>query len=572
MGEGDICSFTVDVDAWVSDSEAESHMAEDETDDSGSWSCQRPVPPDRERCAFHPKNETDALTGTEVVDALRDSIDHLRSTAGERQIAKKAPFATLREPDFTNELVESSDNHPIDLRHANIVGDVDFTGAVVRERIIADGIDCGGSVMLTDAVVEREFRLDGAIVAEDVELTNADINGRFSASDARIRGCIDGTDLSAGDNLVIRRTMCDGPFRAHGMNCSGDVLLDEAEMGEIAWSNVTIHGEVLATDSIVDGDVNLWNARFHDPVRWQSVVVAGEFVASNSLFESVARFTDASLGLDPTFESAEFESVEISGIRPHRSTIDLSEAHISNGVLDASGAAVDLTGATVGDVSFTRDGPIEYQRYRIENTAFDGFDFRDADVRRWFSETDWFLHGAPYNSNEKIPPETLESTYLKAKNGAEQVGDTKAAGEFFRREMIARRRRRWQQALRADSGDDSGATIWRRIGWVKKAAGNALFGLVAGHGERPGRTVLAGVGTIVFFSALFGAVWPAPAPPYGSPIGYLILSLESFVTLVLGGSEQVGYRSVRLIAQIEAFIGAFLIALFVFALTRSVHR
>jgi hypothetical protein len=52
----------------------------------------------------------------------------------------------------------------------------------------------------------------------------------------------------------------------------------------------------------------------------------------------------------------------------------------------------------------------------------------------------------------------------------------------------------------------------------------------------------------------------------------VILSLESFVGLVLGGAEPIGNPWVRLLASIEGFMGAFFIALFVFALTRSIHR
>lgn len=61
-------------------------------------------------------------------------------------------------------------------------------------------------------------------------------------------------------------------------------------------------------------------------------------------------------------------------------------------------------------------------------------------------------------------------------------------------------------------------------------------------------------------------------PLYGDAIGYLVLSLQSFVTLVLGGAEDVGGPWIRLLARVEGFVGAFLIALFVFTLTRSIHR
>jgi hypothetical protein len=41
---------------------------------------------------------------------------------------------------------------------------------------------------------------------------------------------------------------------------------------------------------------------------------------------------------------------------------------------------------------------------------------------------------------------------------------------------------------------------------------------------------------------------------------------------VVGRAAEVPVTSINLLSQIEAFLGAFLIALFVFTLTRSIHR
>ena len=111
-----------------------------------------------------------------------------------------------------------------------------------------------------------------------------------------------------------------------------------------------------------------------------------------------------------------------------------------------------------------------------------------------------------------------------------------------------------------------------RFGSLYRWAANATLEAVAGYGERPSRVVGTSVSTIGCFSLLFALTWPG-SPPYGSAGGYLVLSIESFVTLVLGGAAEV--RSpwwLRLLAEIEGFLGVFLVALFVFALTRSIHR
>jgi hypothetical protein len=52
---------------------------------------------------------------------------------------------------------------------------------------------------------------------------------------------------------------------------------------------------------------------------------------------------------------------------------------------------------------------------------------------------------------------------------------------------------------------------------------------------------------------------------------YLLVSFQSFITFVLASVTGVS-PTIRLVAQLEGFVGAFMVALLVFALTRSVHR
>ena len=158
----------------------------------------------------------------------------------------------------------------------------------------------------------------------------------------------------------------------------------------------------------------------------------------------------------------------------------------------------------------------------------------------------------------------LENTYLKAKNGANEIGDAKAAAEFFRKEMLFRR---YQYVTKFRQGD----SLRERAVAAGQWTANALLDITSGYGERPSRVVAFSVGVVLVFAGLFAIVWPT-GPYGGGVVGYLLLSLESFVTLVLGGGVTVEEPRVRLLAQVEGFIGAFLIALFVFTLTRSIHR
>jgi hypothetical protein len=65
-----------------------------------------------------------------------------------------------------------------------------------------------------------------------------------------------------------------------------------------------------------------------------------------------------------------------------------------------------------------------------------------------------------------------------------------------------------------------------------------------------------------------------PSPPYGSNWGYVLVSLGSFVTLILSApsvAENAGFW-VNFLAGIEGLLGVSFVALLVFTLTRSIHR
>jgi len=174
------------------------------------------------------------------------------------------------------------------------------------------------------------------------------------------------------------------------------------------------------------------------------------------------------------------------------------------------------------------------------------------------------IAGAIVDVDAEVPDaETLVTTYVLARNGANRVGDTNAASRFFRNEML-QRRRAYRAAARA--GSSSRERLRAGFDYVS----NLLFALSSGYGERPGRVLTFSGVVVLVFAGLFAAL--LPAPPYGGPVGYGLLSLESFVALILGGGTEQSDLAVRLAATLEGFVGAFLIALFVFALTRSLER
>lgn len=90
----------------------------------------------------------------------------------------------------------------------------------------------------------------------------------------------------------------------------------------------------------------------------------------------------------------------------------------------------------------------------------------------------------------------------------------------------------------------------------------SLLGLITGYGEKPQRVLAWSVFIVLVFTALFAGFGEldglgvvensfATTPPYDSMVGYLIVSLEAFVTLVLGDPAKIPSPLARLFAQIE---------------------
>lgn len=516
------CSYVFDPTVWRDEHGTDSQLEQDELTDDGVWRCPHSTYGKWEHCLFHADPED------KNSDEVREELLHRIGQPGK----KKKQFIGARFGDLNldYDVLESGDNHLIDLRHAKFGGKTTFKSAIVRQPFRLDGAIFRGNARFVDTVFEAEAYFSVTTFHDDAYFINTtfDQGGYFYKSTLR------------GDS-----------------DFSMAVFHDEVDFIEATFRRVHFR------EAVFGARADFKKATFHHGMFW-GAKFDGNALFNESMFDEWASFREAVF--DGKAQFADLQLVSDSCY------IDLRRSSIEQGTLSqpADGKAVyDLKDATVGDLALsdgaTSGETLDY--YRLLNTTFDGFDFgryRDA-----LNATGWAIHDvvqavAVDEGRSDPSPGNLESTYLKAKNGANRIGDVKAAAEFFRKEMTYRRR---QHALRARDRTES---IGERTKAAWRWSANALLDVTAGYGERSSRVVLVSVGIVVCFAVLFAIL--RPTPPYGSQFGYLILSLESFVTLVLGGGATVDDPRVRLLAQLEGFSGAFLIALFVFTLTRSIHR
>mgnify|MGYP002125119450 CR=1 FL=1 len=322
-----------------------------------------------------------------------------------------------------------------------------------------------------------------------------------------------------------------------------------------------LRGPARFDEITVDSSTTAVDARFDGIVSFEDADFGGEVTFNGTNFEETVRFAGTSFGSDVGFRDVDVANLRFEA-ESERYLVDCTDATLHRGMLRTGsdgGPLFDLTRATVGDIRLRGvDGePEQYTAYRLVLTNYDGFQFAEHSGLR---ESERSLEAFDLPEATEPDPNTLETTYLNAKNGASAVGDSVSEGEFFSRELTHRR------------------ATHRKAGRWKEFTMNLLFEKTADYGQSPYLVFLTSARMVAVFGLVFAAlmvVFPSTATGldgiYTGPFGVSLLSLEAFTTLVFGGAN-VPSQSLRLLGAIEGFFGAFLVALFLYALTQSVDR
>ena len=178
------------------------------------------------------------------------------------------------------------------------------------------------------------------------------------------------------------------------------------------------------------------------------------------------------------------------------------------------------------------------------------------------------------NFSEKLTEEEKEKagayieSYITVKNYFTQNGlYDDASWAAFRERTLERIA--WYNQLKGEV--IIGLRSWE---WLKTAFrwfGSKAMSLLNGYGERPFRVVISSMVIVIGFSILyfFKDYIIANPPDVLHWWDYLYFSIVTFTTLGYGDIRPMAVPWARLVASGEAFIGAFMIALFVWTLARK---
>jgi uncharacterized protein YjbI with pentapeptide repeats len=581
------CRFTTETDSRYFDPETESFLETTE----GTWRCPHYVfgSTDRRYCPFHlGLDELPAEVGADDlaeacyhliagVDATRfrrlpDSLEsYVEQTFEATEIvpAERTQFVGGRFGDVTLDYrqLDGYSNVPVDFRTATFDGRVSLRHGSVGHEVRFDGVTFDGPVAFVGTAFERRAMFSGAtFAAADVHHATFESWAGFDDvvvdGEANFRGvdfehglfAVGISFESAADFMAARfdavANFADATFG------SGAVFSSTTFRGNATFRNAVFESPVVLSENFVDDtDVD---------ERWDRISVVGRTVPNASVvFRNVTcrgklDVRDATVDGDVHVTSSELSGGLVAtdlDVRADRIRLDLSGTGTVSGRVgtDHDRVEYDLTDATVGELEIP-DGA--FSTVSFHGATFDGFDF--GTYNRELSELGWSLHGAEANASAR----QLENLYLRAKNGAAAVGESRAASQFYRWEMRFRCVGHWNE-LR-DTSSSTG-----RLVAAGRLLSNTALRATCGYGEAPTRPVVFSAALVFLFACVYFVI-DAPLP-YDSFVGYLTFSTEAFVSLVLGQPETVGLLLSSVVA-VEGFVGGFMIALFVFTLTRSVDR
>lgn len=489
----------------------------------------------------------------------------------------------------------------------------EFVGDAKFEEAVFDG--------------DAEFtgsEFDGAADFDEIRVfEDAGFDGIRFHGGAHFRGAVfEGGQRALEDDTSFAESVFDAEalFEAasfrfvtfEGAHFGAECDFTEAEFGEDArFVGVRFDGRAVFEESRFGEDGNFTDAVFEAECAFQGTEFAGgaNRTQADACFQGTrfetdahfhgittrsANFLGAAFGGEIDFTDSEFtERIDFSPQEIDTDVfVDFTRTKIRSGKIfqpAENWVRYDLTLASLGDVRLLANSEgdrrrlLDYFRFcQTEFGEFDGHEFDFGDHREYLDRNGWSIHEFDEPADVtpdyavEMTPDTISTTYLKAKQAARNDGDMKIAGEF------RVKRQQYNRRQNLDVIRDGSADFVTRVKNVGRAAENYLLGISCGHGMRPIRIGAAFLIAPLFFVPLYafgGGLFETSvgqlasigdlATPEGRSTFYKLVhfSYISYTTIGYGNIGPTGALA-RLLAAAEAYLSVVLSALFVYALVK----
>ncbi|WP_049902341.1 pentapeptide repeat-containing protein [Halorubrum distributum] len=401
-------------------------------------------------------------------------------------------------------------------------------------RVQFQWVQFGEYAEFTDAIFDTAVFHD--VDAEEFHLANATVGtGHFDHF--LVTDELDLTGVTADTLNFTASTI-------HRIDLSGATLQSATPAASAEWHDYSVVDSTLEfTDSSIDTitakgiTVDGFGVGFEDPAIADQTGEPGQPAGVKT-----TGMTTGPLSLE-----------HIEGLSRARVTICFERATVSEGTLEISDPflTADFTEATIGPLDVEGlVGRAFGDRIVFWKTRFEGFDF--SRYHEQLEATSWHIcpderrngtatadRGVGQRLLASLPSGTEDEpvpsdpgfdgrilTYLRAKNGANEMSDNVAASQFFIKEMVYKQQRHWKLI-----GSTTGK---QRRSHVIACLRNAFLRITSKYGERASYTVIVG-----FFT-----------------VGSWIALSTRF----------------RLLDGFTGLLESFFVALAVFSLTRSIYR
>jgi uncharacterized protein YjbI with pentapeptide repeats len=514
----------------------------------GTWSCPHESVSGYDKCVFH-LPVADRPSDIDATEAFLEAVAAAADLDTRTQRRRQVQFidAEFESFDIAGERLETGASNYINLAHATIP-DANFGGTVIDAPIRFPHARFTGESNFLDAQFNGLVGLRGTIFSGTARFKGATFNRPISAKHARFEEAAYFWHTVFKRHAIFYHVDFEGYAYFRGVDFDNYVRFSEAHFHDEAWFELGEFGD----------DADFIETRFEGP---------HSFVAAE--FERTTNFSEVIAAGEMDLTDTHIENLVMTPERiPNQAQyVDLSDSVIESGELgqpEEGNILYDAHQATLGDVDVTApSAEPTIDRIRLVSTDYDGFEFENDDMEPQTSQ--WRIHEVfdasllPESRRGELSPEVKRDTYLKAKNGAKQAGNTTATGQFYYKEMSYRRKHMADLFIEGNSN-----RLQYAMNWLK----NSALNVTTGYGEYPLRVVGFSFLTVLGFGGLYNSVAPAGTPIEES----LLFSFQSFITFIVGSPAQETTRIATFASIVEGFIGAFFIALFVYTFTRRLNR
>lgn len=492
-----------------------------------AWACPREVADGSDRCVFHrPLEATDPGAAREAFAA---AIERARGEDGTVERERLAFIgATLPALDLRGESVGAGVDCPLDLRAAEIHGDLRLDEARVGTELRLDGVEVGGRTTLDEATFERALRA-----------RSATFHGQVSARGTAFEGAVELSDASFGADAVFVRA------DVHGAG-----IFRSTSFGRANFRHATFEDRV-----------TFGGATFRTPPSFRSTAFRGDAVFLTADL-SGADLVDAGLA-GANLRRANLTDADLT--RARLNGAEMEHARLNRATLagaDLRGAG--LFGCLLGDAGI--DDRTRFGRRCVYDPRYDG-------------EYDPVLFE---DDDSDGPPATPAGFARKAEATYRLLERLYGANAFPRRARAAYRARRTVRRYRLFADRSVGRWAVSKLLDLTTGYGErpgrvvglsaVVIVLFAGAYSMLGGVTADGAGGSPVYALAPDALASVPLPDAGVVLlTNLYFSAVVFASLGYGGFTP-GTAAVRGAAATEALVGTLLAAVLVVVLARRTMR